>query len=319
MEQELDTAAVAAILLFLSILSCGIFLWIVRLNKSPRPVDTAASVLPWSIGWANFGLFICALIISVSVTQFFAAQLVNFSSEPVADELEVDQTVISEETYHSSDPGNTSELEPVMPDPWIAVLSVLLLQIPMVFTFYGLRVAYPEIFGGALNQKSVSIRRAIVQTTPYFARCFPIIWLAGLVWLGLLTSLQKLDILNDFPPQQLVTILSNGGSPFAVGLLVLSAVLLAPFVEEIIFRGAIYRFLKGHIPVFSAQLISGIVFAFMHFNLMSFVPLIVIGVFLARIYEREGNILLPMIFHAYWNGFSLLMLFLTSQSEVSFG
>jgi hypothetical protein len=29
--------------------------------------------------------------------------------------------------------------------------------------------------------------------------------------------------------------------------------------------------------------------------------------------------LLPMFFHAYWNGFSLLMLFLMSQAEVPHG
>ena len=92
-----------------------------------------------------------------------------------------------------------------------------------------------------------------------------------------------------------------------------------PFVEEVIFRGAIYRFIKGHTSIALAQMISGTVFAVMHGNLMSFLPLLIIGVLLAHIYEKEGNILLPMLFHAYWNGFSLLLLFLTNQSEMPFG
>ena len=89
--------------------------------------------------------------------------------------------------------------------------------------------------------------------------------------------------------------------------------ILAPFAEETIFRGAIYQFLKGHIPLLAAQVLSGALFAIVHFNLMSFLPLLAIGVFLARIYEKEGNILLPILFHICWNGFSLLIVFLTGQ------
>lgn len=318
MEQELDTTAIIAIFLFLGILSCSIFLWISTLNTPGKRTEPASLVPPWSIGWVDFALFICALIVSIFITQFSAVQLIDFFSDPATDAIATNGSIAHEEPTHSNDSEITSEEEPIEPTPWIAVLSILLLQIPMIVTFYGLRAIYPNIFGGSLNQKSVSLSRAILLTTPYFIRCFSIIWLTGLIWLGLLTGLQKTGLLDEFPPQQLVTLLKGGGDPFAVSLLALFAVLLAPFVEEIIFRGAIYRFLKGHIPIFNAQLVSGIFFACMHFNLMSFLPLIVIGIFLARLYEKEGNILLPMIFHAYWNGFSLLFLFLTSHSEVSF-
>ena len=315
MDRELDIATAVAILLFLSVLVFSAYLWFIDLNTKDKKPETPEIVRAWSIGWVNFGLFICALIISVSLTQLFAAKAISLFSETIVDQLGIETTASTEETFTPDhQPESTIEAEPTVPNPWIAMLSVLLLQVPMIATFYGLRSIYPEIFGGALNQKSVAIRKAISGTTPYFIRCFLAIWLTGIVWMGLLSGLQKLGILNELPPQQLITILINGENPVAASLLVALAVLLAPFVEEIIFRGAIYRFLKGYFPIFGAQWISGIFFALMHFNLMSFLPLVVIGVFLARIYEREGNILHPMIFHAYWNGFSLLMLFLTSQS-----
>ena len=318
MSSEFDFAALAAILLFLSLLGSGILLWVSGLKKVGTRQKNRESVSPWRIGWVNFGLFICALVISVFFTQLFAAKLISLSAEPVADNPELDEANITQEAVKTDRSENAEEAEPIVPTPWAAVLSVLLLQIPMIATFYGLQKVYPNIFGGTLNQKSVSISKAISETTPYFVRCFPIIWLTGLLWLGILTGLQKLNILDEFPPQQLVTILNSGGSFLAIGLLVVFAVLLAPFVEEIIFRGSIYRFLKGETSIFNAQFVSGAIFAVVHFNLQSFLPLLVIGVFLARVYEREGNILLPMIFHAYWNGFSLLMLFLTSQSELPF-
>ena len=54
----------------------------------------------------------------------------------------------------------------------------------------------------------------------------------------------------------------------------------------------------------------------MHANLMSFVPLVIVGVLLARAYEKSGNLLVPIWFHAFFNAFSLLMLLITSLSEV---
>ena len=75
MSFELDIAAIAAILLFLSILTGSAFLWISY--KSTEFISTSDSVPTWSIGWVNFGLFICALIISVSYTQSLTAKLIE--------------------------------------------------------------------------------------------------------------------------------------------------------------------------------------------------------------------------------------------------
>ena len=312
---ELDIAATAAILLFLAVLIGGFYLWILGRRKEKERIVNTVSVSPWSIGWVNFGLFTCTLIISVSFAQSLIAPLIGPSS---AETDKIEEVDIDRETQTTERLQPSEETGSANPAPWALVLSILSFQIPMIIAFYGLRKIYPETFGGPLNRKSVSIREAILETIPEFIRCFPIIWLAGLLWLILLTGLKKLNILDEFPPQQLLTIISSIESPLVVGLLVIFAVVLAPFVEEIIFRGAIYRFLKAETCVLNAQIISGSLFAAVHFNLFSFLPLLVIGVLLARIYEKKGNILFPMVFHAYWNGFSLLMLLLTNWSEFSF-
>ena len=53
----------------------------------------------------------------------------------------------------------------------------------------------------------------------------------------------------------------------------------------------------------------------MHANLMSFVPLVIVGILLARIYEKSGNLMVSIWFHAFFNAFSLLMLLITSMSD----
>ncbi|MFW6218125.1 MAG: CPBP family intramembrane glutamic endopeptidase, partial [Verrucomicrobiota bacterium] len=126
-------------------------------------------------------------------------------------------------------------------------------------------------------------------------------------------------IVETFSPQELVTLFTRGGDPLAIVLLVLLAVVMAPIIEEIIFRGCLYRFLKSQTTLLPAQILSGAFFALVHGNLLSFVPLVLVGVLLARIYEASGNILTAMFFHAAFNGFSLLMLFLVNTSTVTGG
>ena len=113
----------------------------------------------------------------------------------------------------------------------------------------------------------------------------------------------------------MVQLFQAGGHPLAIGLLVIFAIVLAPIIEEIIFRACIYRFLKGQMSILLAQLLSGTLFALVHANLLSFAPLLLVGILLARNYERSGNLLIPILFHAFFNAFSLMMLLLVSQSD----
>ena len=51
-------------------------------------------------------------------------------------------------------------------------------------------------------------------------------------------------------------------------------------------------------------------FAGMHFNWHSFLPLFVLGFWLCRTYEKSGNLWVPIILHAFFNGNTLLTLML---------
>lgn len=319
MQPELDTAAIVAALIFLTVLVSSGVLWIRHANRKKEHSALSSTVPAWPIGWVNFGILICTIIISVFVVQVLSASLIYDNNDTAPFEDVSEDPAIDGMDNETSSPKNDPAIEPAELTPWIAVWAVLALQAPMLAAFYGLRKLYPNHYAGALNQKSLTIGKAMALTFPSFIRYLPIIWASSLIWVGLLQILKEFHLIDEFSPQDLIGLFSEGGNIWAILLLATFAVTLAPIAEEIIFRGAIYRFLKSQTTPLLARIISGLLFALMHGNLMSLLPLCVIGVLLAHVYEQHGNILVPICFHAYFNGFTVLILFITSQSEITFG
>ena len=289
MELQPDPPLIVASLLILAILVSSAALWIRHIQRSRRQIVIDKGVPAWPIGWVDFGIFACAMIITVFVVQNVAAVL--FLSAPIEGEAPQELT------------------------PRLAVFAVLLLQLPMLAVFYAARRFYPGHYAGQLNNAELTVGVAFRQAVSLFLMCLPLIWIASLIWTHLLTALEAAGAIDAFEPQALITLFQDGGDPIAISLLVALAILLAPIVEEIVFRGCVYRFLKSQTTLLPAQILSGCVFSFMHWNLMSFVPLVIVGVFLARVYEKSGNLMVAIWFHAFFNAFSLLMLFITGLSE----
>ena len=96
-------------------------------------------------------------------------------------------------------------------------------------------------------------------------------------------------------------------------LIISAIVLVAPFFEEILFRGFLYRQLRAHLGVWSAILISAAVFSLVHMTLGRAIPLFALGILLALVKERSGGLMPCMLLHAFWNGATVL------QTVVLFG
>lgn len=313
MAVDLDLAAILAGAIIVVILIASAVLWIVHLQRDQHKFACAAGVPAWPIGWINFGIFACTLVSSVVVVQLFAGELI-YLMNPI-EAAAIDNEVKLETSVDLVSSEDSLVTEPTALTPWMAVLAVLLLQLPLLGAFCALRRFYPRHFSSRLNNQRLTLWQSFAYAIPQFIRYLPIIWFVSFTWSKLLTELQELGVIDEFPPQELIKLFTNGGDLTAISLLAVFAVVLAPIVEEIVFRGGIYRFLKSQSSVLTAQIISGALFASMHGNLMSFLPLLVIGIILARQYEGSGNILVPICFHAYFNGFNLLMLLIMSQSS----
>lgn len=92
-----------------------------------------------------------------------------------------------------------------------------------------------------------------------------------------------------------------GVDTFELGLMVFLAVGVAPFVEELFFRGYAYPVLKRHLGK-RALWVSALLFASVHLYLINFLPIFLIGLLLARLYERTGTLAAPIVAHATANG-----------------
>lgn len=96
--------------------------------------------------------------------------------------------------------------------------------------------------------------------------------------------------------------------------------LIGPFVEEMIFRGVIYSFLRGKkknvIRCILASVITSVLFALYHCDLnifieldvqqmLSVLPLFFMGIGLTYTQEKTSNLICPIITHIVINMFSL--------------
>lgn len=126
---------------------------------------------------------------------------------------------------------------------------------------------------------------------------------------GLVATMAK-GILPDLQPQETVKAFKSAeGLPVKV-MMGVAAVIVAPLVEETVFRGFIYGVLKRYTDGWFAALCSSLLFAIVHMHLGSLVPLFVLALGLCAAYERTGSLLVPMWMHALFNGVSTTLLLL---------
>jgi len=87
----------------------------------------------------------------------------------------------------------------------------------------------------------------------------------------------------------------------------LVALILAPAIEEFLFRGILYPAIKQHGFPRLALWSSALLFSLSHANVMTFLPLTFLALVLTWLYERTGNLLAPMVTHAMFNAINFIL------------
>ena len=86
---------------------------------------------------------------------------------------------------------------------------------------------------------------------------------------------------------------------------VLAIVVLAPIAEELFFRGVVFNaFLRERGPRL-AYVGSAALFAVIHLSIVALLPIFLLGLALAWVYDRTGSLLAPIVMHAVVNGISV--------------
>jgi membrane protease YdiL (CAAX protease family) len=122
--------------------------------------------------------------------------------------------------------------------------------------------------------------------------------LLGLAVAGLLAGFAQ-TLLPHTPNEQCIKVQQQYGHSVLLALPVVC--LAAPVVEETVFRGVVYRWLRGAMPLGAAMLASAAVFALAHAITLLFLPLLGLGVLLAWVYERSGSLWPGVLVHALFN------------------
>jgi membrane protease YdiL (CAAX protease family) len=90
--------------------------------------------------------------------------------------------------------------------------------------------------------------------------------------------------------------------PVAALVTVAVGATLAPFAEELIYRGCVYRTLRAMMPGGRAAFLSALVFAAARFDLVLFPFFTAYGFLLALLYRRTGTLYAPMLVRAIFDG-----------------
>lgn len=147
---------------------------------------------------------------------------------------------------------------------------------------------------------------------------------AGLGLATVVVSLTVVGILvrvtgSEQAPEQLI-----GGDviedPVQLLLAVLIAVVLAPLAEELIFRGLLHRNLRRRMRIVPATLVSSVLFAVVHVDVVLSQPIALVGLTLAGAvmaiaYERTGSLIVPVAIHAVYNATTLVALVVASRLD----
>ncbi len=139
----------------------------------------------------------------------------------------------------------------------------------------------------------------------------PIAWslqqlsLKILEWLHLPSAVQS--------PVQMLQTAESLPVKLLIGLL---AIAVAPFVEEIVFRGLIYPTLKQHGFPKLALWGTSVLFAVIHNNLTILLPLTFLAVVLTLLYEATDNLLAPVLAHSLFNFANFLFVLIQSGGPV---
>ncbi len=99
-------------------------------------------------------------------------------------------------------------------------------------------------------------------------------------------------------------------------LVALGVIIVAPFAEELLFRGLVLRVFARNMSASLAIVLSGILFGISHFNLTILPVVSALGVIFGFVFYATRSLYAQITVHALFNLYSLLRLYRASEEEI---
>ncbi len=149
----------------------------------------------------------------------------------------------------------------------------------------------------------------------------PVVVLVMFVMLGLLQAVGYEafleSIFGKLDKQEPVKMVLEANDPALLFSLGIAAVVMAPLIEEIVFRGYLYPAMRHFTGKHFAAIFSAIIFAAIHGNVMALLPLCILGWVMAVSFEKSRSLWVPIVIHAIFNGSQFgIMLLLKANPEL---
>jgi len=120
-----------------------------------------------------------------------------------------------------------------------------------------------------------------------------------------------LRIFNYEPPEtRALEMLYETDRPKLLFILTGLVTLLGPVMEEIFFRGFAYPVVRKKMGARKAIILVSLVFSMLHLNIVSFFPILALGILLAYLYEKTGSIIPCIAVHIVHNTAVVFFVFL---------
>ncbi|MBR2046200.1 MAG: CPBP family intramembrane metalloprotease [Agathobacter sp.] len=133
--------------------------------------------------------------------------------------------------------------------------------------------------------------------------------LAFVVGITLFLSVALNNIISMSPLVSMSQEYQNASDAFygsSFGLEILGSALITPFLEELLHRGVVYGRLRRMMGLLPSVLVSALIFAGLHFNIVQFIYAFLLGIVFALFMEKSGRLYPAVIAHVVANGLAVI-------------
>jgi len=189
------------------------------------------------------------------------------------------------------------------------VQSLILSGAPIVIVNWLLRrkkITWARAFGFRRD----GLRKNLALAGMFYLSVLPVVVLFSMVFHVLMDKIGR-----EVEMQNVVEMLAGTDSPWLLGYLIVLAVCVAPFIEEVLFRGIALPLLSRKFGVLPGIVLVSITFGLLHGQLHAFIPLSFLSFVLCMAYLKTRTLLVPICIHFLFNSVNVCLLMASKSPQ----